>query len=142
MLVAHSAAEGGFKFLIGRSGASYPSTHDWLTLLNSLRTCYPDAVKLLDDAFAEVAGFYGSDTSEPDYRHLAFLSAYREKVGAPGASGSYAISIWNRRFTTRPCVISPEPTDLVTLVDESPTPFAWPGAGTTSAWRFRSICTG
>lgn len=81
LLVAHSAAEDGFKYLIRRSGACYSKTHNLPTLLNELRACDPSAAKLLDDAFAAVAGFYGTDTSEPDYRHMASISAYLEKVG-------------------------------------------------------------
>ena len=83
LLVAHSAAEDGFKFLIRRNGASYPKTHDLLTLLNELRACDPSAAKWLDDAFAAVTAFYGIDMSDPDHRHLASISAYLEKVGDP-----------------------------------------------------------
>ena len=83
LLVAHSAAEDGFKFLIRRSGARYSKTHDLMTLLNQLRACDPSAAKWLDNAFAAVTAFYGTDTSDPDHRHLASLSAYLERVGNP-----------------------------------------------------------
>lgn len=83
LLVAHSAAEDGFKFLIRRSGKSYPITHDLLTLLNALRACDPSAASSLDDAFAAVTAFYGTDMSDSDHRHLASLSAYLRKVGDP-----------------------------------------------------------
>ena len=83
LLVAHSAAEDGFKYLIRRSGARYSKTHDLLTLLNELRACDPSAAEWLDGAFAAVTAFYGTDMSDPDYRHLASLSAYLEKVGDP-----------------------------------------------------------
>ena len=83
LLVAHSAAEDGFKFLIKRNGVCYPKTHNLMTLLNNLRTCDPNAAKWLDDAFAAVTEFYGTDTSDPDHRHLASLSAYLGKVGDP-----------------------------------------------------------
>ena len=85
LLVAHSAAEDGFKFLIRRNGAGYPKTHDLMTLLNELRACDPGAAKLLDNAFAAATAFYGTDISDPDHRHLASLSAYLEKVGVPGS---------------------------------------------------------
>ena len=83
LLVAHSAAEDGFKFLIRRSGARYSRSHDLLILLNELRTCDPGAAEWLDDAFAAVTAFYGTDLSDPDHRHMASLSAYLEKVGDP-----------------------------------------------------------
>ena len=83
LLVAHSAAEDGYKFLIRRSGARYSKTHDLMTLLNELRACDPSVAKGLDDAFAAVTAFYGTDTSDPDHRHLASLSTYLEKVGDP-----------------------------------------------------------
>ena len=81
LLVAHSAAEDGFKFLIRRYGASYSKTHNLMTLLDELRACDPNAAKWLDDAFIAVTAFYGTDMSDPDHRHLATLSAYLEKVG-------------------------------------------------------------
>ena len=81
LLVGHSAAEDGFKFLIRRSGARYSKTHDLMTLLNELRACDPNVAEWLDDAFAAVTTFYGTDTSDLDFRHLASLSAYLEKVG-------------------------------------------------------------
>lgn len=81
LLVAHSAAEDGFKFLIQRSGADYSKTHNLMTLLKKLRACDPSAAESLDDAFAAVTAFYGTDLSDPDNRHLASLSAYLEKVG-------------------------------------------------------------
>ena len=80
LLVAHGAAEDGFKFLIRRSGARYSWDHNLLTLLNELRACDPSAAKSLDDAFDAVTAFYGTDMSDPDHRHLASLSAYLEKV--------------------------------------------------------------
>ena len=83
LLVAHSAAEDGFKFLIRRNGVRYSKTHNLLNLLNELRTCDPSAAKRLDDAFAAVTAFYGTDMSDSDHRHLASLSAYLEKVGDP-----------------------------------------------------------
>ncbi len=83
LLVAHSAAEDGFKYMIRRSGAPYSKTHDLLTLLDELRACDPSAAKWLDDAFAAVTAFYGTDMSDPDHRHLVSLSAYLEKVGDP-----------------------------------------------------------
>ena len=83
LLVAHSAAEDGFKFLIRRNGARYSMTHNLMTLLKELRACDPSAAKWLDDAFAAVTAFYGTDMSDPDHRHLASLSAYLEKVGDP-----------------------------------------------------------
>ena len=83
LLVAHSAAEDGFKFLIRRNGARYSKTHDLLILLNNLRACDPSAARWLDDAFDAVTAFYGTDMSDPDHRHLASLSAYLEKVGNP-----------------------------------------------------------
>ena len=83
LLVAHSAAEDGFKFLIRRTGARYSKTHNLTTLLNELRACDPSTAKWLDDAFADVTAFYGTDMSDPDHRHLASLSAYIEKVGDP-----------------------------------------------------------
>ena len=83
LLVAHSAAEDGFKFLIRRNGARYSKTHNLMTLLNELRACDPKAAKRLDDAFVAVTAFYGPDMSDPDHRHLASLSAYLEKVGDP-----------------------------------------------------------
>ena len=81
LLVAHSAAEDGFKFLIRRSGAGYSKTHDLMTLLNELRACDPSAADGLDNAFGAVTAFYGTDVSDPDHRLLAPLSAYLEKVG-------------------------------------------------------------
>lgn len=83
LLVAHSAAEDGFKFLIRRNGACYSKTHNLMTLLNELRACDPRAANWLDGAFAAVTAFYGTDISDPDHRHLASLSAYLEKVGDP-----------------------------------------------------------
>ncbi len=83
LLVAHSAAEDGFKFLIRRNGARYSKTHNLLTLLNELRACDPSTAKWLDDAFAAVTAFYSTDMSDPDHRHLASISAYLEKVGDP-----------------------------------------------------------
>ena len=83
LLVAHSAAEDGFKFLIRRNGASYSKTHDLSILLNKLRACDPSAVKRLDDAFGAVTKFYGTDLSDLDHCHLVSLSAYLEKVGDP-----------------------------------------------------------
>ena len=81
LLVVHSAAEDGLKFLIRRNGARYSKTHDLMNLLNELRACDPSTAKQLDDAFAAVTAFYGTDMSYPDHRHLASLSAYLEKVG-------------------------------------------------------------
>ena len=81
LLVAHSAAEDGFKFLIRRSGESYSRTHDLLTLLNELRVCDPSSATWLEDAFTSVTEFYGTDMSDPDHHHLASLSAYLAKVG-------------------------------------------------------------
>lgn len=83
LLVAHSAAEDGFKFLIRRNGARYSKTHNLMTLLSKLRACDPSTAKRLDDAFTAVTAFYGTDTSNPDHRHLASLSAYLDKVGDP-----------------------------------------------------------
>ena len=83
LLVAHSAAEDGFKFLIRRSGARYSKTHNLMTLLSELRACDPSAAKRLDCAFAAVTAFYGTDMLDPEHRHLASLSAYLEKVGDP-----------------------------------------------------------
>ena len=83
LLIAHSAAEDGFKFLIRRNGTPYSKTHDLRTLLNELRACDPSAAKWLDDAFAAATAFYGTDMSDPDHCHLASLSAYLEKVGDP-----------------------------------------------------------
>ena len=83
LLVAHSAAEDGFKYLIRRNSARYPKTHNLMTLLNKLRACDPSAAKCLDDAFAAVTVFYGTDMSDPDHHHLVSLSAYLEKVGDP-----------------------------------------------------------
>ena len=81
LLVAHSASEDGFKFLIRRSGAGYSKTHNLKTLLDELRACDPRTAKRLDDAFVAVTEFYGTDLSDPDHRHLISLSAYLEKVG-------------------------------------------------------------
>ena len=81
LLVAHSAAEDGFKYLIQRNGGRYSKTHNLMTLLNELRACDPSAAKWLDDAFDALTAFYGTDLSDPDHRHLASLSAYLEKVG-------------------------------------------------------------
>ena len=81
LVVAHGAAEDGFKFLIRRSGARYSWNNNLLTLLNELRACDPSAAKSLDDAFDAVTAFYGTDLSDPDHRHLASLSAYLDKVG-------------------------------------------------------------
>ena len=83
LLVAHSAAEDGFKFLIRRNGSRYSKTHNLMTLFNELRACDLRTAKWLDDAFAAVTAFYGTDMSDPDHRHLASLSAYLEKVGDP-----------------------------------------------------------
>ena len=83
LLVAHLAAEDGFKLLIRRNGARYSRTHNLMTLLNELRACDPNTAKWLDDAFVAVTAFYGPDMSDPDHRHLASLSAYLEKVGDP-----------------------------------------------------------
>ena len=83
LLVAHSAAEDGFKFLIRRNGTRYSKTHNLMTLLNELRACDPSSAKQLDDAFAAATAFYGTDISDSDHRHLASLSAYLEKVGDP-----------------------------------------------------------
>lgn len=83
LLVAHSAAEDGFKFLIRRKGARYSKTHNLMALLNELRACDPRAARWLDDAFAAVTAFYGTDLSDPDHHHLASLSAYLERVGDP-----------------------------------------------------------
>ena len=83
LLVAHSAAEDGFKYLIRRTGARYPKTHNLMTLLNKLRACDPSTVRWLDDAFAAVTAFYGTELSDPGHRHLTSLTAYLEKVGDP-----------------------------------------------------------
>lgn len=81
LLVAHGAAEDGFKFLIRRNGACYSWDHNLLTLLNELRACSPSTAEALDDAFAAATAFYGTDMSDPDHRHLVSLSAYLDKVG-------------------------------------------------------------
>lgn len=81
LLVAHGAAEDGFKFLIRRSGAGYSKTHNLMTLLNELRACDPSTAEWLDDAFGAETAFYGTEISDPDHCHLASLSAYLEKVG-------------------------------------------------------------
>ena len=54
-----------------------------MTLLNELRACDPSTAMWLDDAFAAVTAFYGTDMSDPHHRHLASISAYLEKVGDP-----------------------------------------------------------
>lgn len=79
--VAHSAAEDGFKFLIRRSGASYPTTHNLMKLFSKLKTCDPSTADLLDNAFAAVTAFYGTDMSDPCHRHLGSISDYLGKVG-------------------------------------------------------------
>ena len=92
LLVAHSAAEDGFKYLIRRSGASYSKTHNLKTLLDELRACDPGAAESLDDAFVAVTEFYGTDLSDPDHRHLASLSAYLEEGGRFRALPADALS--------------------------------------------------
>ncbi len=86
LLVAHSAAEDGFKYLIKRRGGYYPKGqkgHNLRVLLDQLRACDPSTAEWLDDAFDAVTTFYGTDISDPDHGHLASLSAYLEKVGDP-----------------------------------------------------------
>lgn len=79
--VAHSAAEDGFKFLIRRSGASYPTTHNLMRLFSKLKACDPSTADLLDNAFAAVTAFYGTEMSDPCHRHLGSISDYLGKVG-------------------------------------------------------------
>ena len=82
LLTAHIAIEGGLKYLIKRTGASYSQKHDLSTLLDELRTCDPGVAASLDGAFAAATGFYGTDTQDPDYHHLASLRDYLEMAGS------------------------------------------------------------
>lgn len=78
---AHSAIEDGLKHLIKSSDASYSHTHELCTLLDELRACKPVVAALLDKAFDAATEFYGTDTQDPDHRHLASLSDYLEESG-------------------------------------------------------------
>lgn len=82
LLTAHIAIEGGLKYLIKSTGASYSHTHDLRALLDQLRTCKSGIAASLDNAFTATTGFYGTDTQDPDYRHLASLQDYLEMVGS------------------------------------------------------------
>ena len=79
---AHSAIEDGLKHLIKSSGAAYSHTHELRALLHELRACNPLIAASLDKAFDAATEFYGTDTQEPDHRHLASLSDYLEKSGS------------------------------------------------------------
>ncbi len=79
--IAHTAIEDGLKYLIKSTGSPYSRTHDLRALLDELRTCDSDTAESLDNAFAAATGFYGTDTLDPDYRHLASLQDYLETTG-------------------------------------------------------------
>ncbi len=78
---AHTAIEDGLKYLIKSRGIPYSHTHDLRTLLDELRACYSGIAESLDNAFAAATGFYGTDTRDPDFRHLTSLQDYLEKTG-------------------------------------------------------------
>ena len=80
LLAAHSTLESGIKYLIKRTGRSYTYTHDLGTLLQELMGCDPMAARSLCDAFDAAIKFYGTDTQDPDYRHLASLPDYLRKA--------------------------------------------------------------
>lgn len=80
LLSAHSTIESGLKYLIKRTGGSYTYTHDLGTLLEELTGSDPRLARSLCDAFDAAIEFYGTDTQDPDYRHLASLPDYLGKA--------------------------------------------------------------
>lgn len=80
LLAAHSTIESAIKYLIKRTGGSYTYTHDLGTLLQELMGCDTKAARSLCDAFDAAIKFYGTDTQDPDYRHLASLPDYLGKA--------------------------------------------------------------
>ena len=80
LLSAHSTMENSIKHLIKRTGTSYKYTHDLGILLKQLTGCDPMAAQSLCDAFDAAIKFYGTDTQDPDYRHLASLPDYLGKA--------------------------------------------------------------
>ena len=80
LLSAHSTIESSMKYLIKRTGSSYTYTHELSILLDELKVCDPTAARSLCDAFDAAIRWYGTDTQDPDYRHLASLPDYLGKA--------------------------------------------------------------
>ena len=80
LLSAHSTMESSMKYLIKRKGGSYTYTHHLGILLEELMGCDPMAARSLCDAFDAAIKFHGTDTQDPDYRHLASLPDYLGKA--------------------------------------------------------------
>ena len=80
LLSAHSTMESSMKYLIKRTEGSYSHTHNLGILLEQLMGSDPMAARSLCDAFDAAIKFYGTDTQEPDYRHLASLPDYLGKA--------------------------------------------------------------
>ena len=80
LLSAHSTMESSMKYLIKRSGGSYTYTHDLGILLERLTELDLVAAQSLCEAFDAAIEFYGTDTQDPDYRHLASLREYLGKA--------------------------------------------------------------
>ena len=80
LLSAHSTIESSLKYLIKKTGRYYPRRHDLGILLGELMGCDPMAARSLCDAFDAAIEFYGTDTQDPDYSHLASLPDYLGKA--------------------------------------------------------------
>ena len=80
LLSAHSTMESSMKYLIKKTGRTYTYTHDLGILLEELRACDAKAARSLCDALDAAIKFYGTDTQDPDYRHLASLPDYLGKA--------------------------------------------------------------
>lgn len=80
LLSAHSTMESSIKYLIKRAGGTYRRIHDLGVLLEKLMAWDPKAARTLCDAFDAAIRFYGTDTRDPDYHHLASLPDYLGKA--------------------------------------------------------------